>query len=305
MSENSKELILYWAPEAFATELATEIKNAGLPVILNEGPFFLAEGAFLPMAWSESTWRNCRRVSYESISKAAKFLEGLAPFWTERSFSHHRRASLVLEQLRELRNNEIDFPAPLPEKKFGAFSLLSEKELLYSVDIWPQIPPMGLKFREDQTLPSRAYMKLWEALTVHAPNFPRGAKCLEIGASPGGWTAVLRKLDCEVWAFDRSELAPELMKDPKVHFARKDAFSLKASDFPQVEWVFSDVICYPEKLYAWVTDWIKARPELKFICTIKFQGPTDFEAVRKFKEISGSTTLHLHANKHELTWIRV
>ena len=42
-----------------------------------------------------------------------------------------------------------------------------------------------------------------------------------------------------------------------------------------------------------------------FVCTIKFQGATDFETMRAFAAIPGSRLLHLHHNKHELTWVRL
>ena len=41
------------------------------------------------------------------------------------------------------------------------------------------------------------------------------------------------------------------------------------------------------------------------VCTIKFQGATDHEAARRFAAIPGSRLMHLHHNKHELTWIRL
>ena len=42
-----------------------------------------------------------------------------------------------------------------------------------------------------------------------------------------------------------------------------------------------------------------------FVCTIKFQGETDHGAAAAFAAIPGSRLLHLHHNKHELTWMRL
>ena len=33
--------------------------------------------------------------------------------------------------------------------------------------------------------------------------------------------------------------------------------------------------------------------------------PTDFAAMRDFAAIPGSRLMHLHHNKHELTWVRL
>ena len=40
-----------------------------------------------------------------------------------------------------------------------------------------------------------------------------------------------------------------------------------------------------------------------FVCTIKFQGETDHEAAAAFAAIPGAQVLHLHHNKHELTFM--
>jgi 23S rRNA (cytidine2498-2'-O)-methyltransferase len=42
-----------------------------------------------------------------------------------------------------------------------------------------------------------------------------------------------------------------------------------------------------------------------FVCTIKFQGETDHETARRFAQIPGSRVMHLHHNKHELTWFKL
>jgi 23S rRNA (cytidine2498-2'-O)-methyltransferase len=54
-----------------------------------------------------------------------------------------------------------------------------------------------------------------------------------------------------------------------------------------------------------VKKWLEAGTVGRFACTIKFQGATDFEAMREFAAIPGSRLLHLHHNKHELTWVKL
>jgi 23S rRNA (cytidine2498-2'-O)-methyltransferase len=54
-----------------------------------------------------------------------------------------------------------------------------------------------------------------------------------------------------------------------------------------------------------VQKWLQAGNVRCFVCTLKFQGATDFAAMHAFAAIPGSRLLHLHHNKHELTWIRL
>lgn len=67
---------------------------------------------------------------------------------------------------------------------------------------------------------SRAELKLEEVITATEVRFPRQGRAIDLGASPGGWTRVLRERGLEVWSVDPGELAPQLLKDPLVHHER-------------------------------------------------------------------------------------
>ena len=71
------------------------------------------------------------------------------------------------------------------------------------------------------------------------------------------------------------------------------------------DWLFSDVICYPERLLNLVHRWLDAGFTGRCVCTLKFQAETDFVAMAGFAAIPGSRLMHLHHNKHELTWVRL
>jgi 23S rRNA (cytidine2498-2'-O)-methyltransferase len=65
---------------------------------------------------------------------------------------------------------------------------------------------------------SRAEFKLEELLQVLELPLGGGV-ALDLGASPGGWTRLLRTLGYAVWAVDPAELAPSVAQDPGVrHF---------------------------------------------------------------------------------------
>jgi 23S rRNA (cytidine2498-2'-O)-methyltransferase len=85
-----------------------------------------------------------------------------------------------------------------------------------------------------------------------------------------------------------------------VEYVCQSAFALEPRP---CDWLFSDVICYPEKLLRLVQNWKKSGKVKNMVCTIKFQGETDRAALGAFLEISGSSAFHLYNNKHEVTWV--
>lgn len=297
------ETIAYWAPRDFGDDLAGEIaRSQGLEQVDRIEDLFLCRGS-QDLAWSQWTWRNCALLKFTSIGEAVKLLKERGPLWCERSVTKHRRAQLILEQLRSPSHWPKEFSQlEFPRGQLGAFCLLSENELIFSRDLSPSVAG-EVRFVESSEPPSRAYLKLWEAMSVYGCIPQRGDRCLEIGASPGGWTWVLSQLGCEVWAIDRSPLAPQLMQEPKIHFKSGDAFAATPTGYPQIQWLFSDIICYPEKLFEWLEPWI-AQPNINLVCTVKFRGPTNYDTMDLFKAVPNSKLVHLYHNKHELTWFR-
>ena len=91
-----------------------------------------------------------------------------------------------------------------------------------------------------------------------------------------------------------------------VTFLKHNAFTLKPADIGPVDWLCSDVICYPPALYDWVSLWLDSGLARNFICTIKMQGKDwDKATTERLAAIPGSRVVHLWHNKHELTWILV
>jgi 23S rRNA (cytidine2498-2'-O)-methyltransferase len=72
-----------------------------------------------------------------------------------------------------------------------------------------------------------------------------------------------------------------------------------------VDWLFSDVICYPARLLALVQRWIAAGTARNIVCTVKFQGATDHEVAAQFAAIEGAVLFHGAHNKHELMFARL
>ena len=67
------------------------------------------------------------------------------------------------------------------------------------------------------------------------------------------------------------------------------------------DWFFSDMICYPERLYECVRRWMDHGLCRNYVCTLKFRGATDHATAARFAALG--TLRHLSCNKHELTWV--
>lgn len=291
------------APADFSAETERELAWRGLKPVAREEDFFLFEGDPAPVAWAAVIWRSVQRVPAPSINAAAKGLKPLARKWELLPLRHRRRAALIHEQLRPYKPAEIVFPTALalPEGT-GAFTMLGENEILWCRDFDRPDPLGRAPFLEDrQSAPSRAYLKLWESLCLLG-EWPReGSYSLDLGSCPGGWTWVLASLGSRVLSVDRAPLEPAIAAMPGVEFRKGDAFALRpASVAHPVDWLCCDVISAPERLLELVSLW--QNDAKRFACTLKFQGEADPHLVAEFQKLG--RVLHLHHNKHELTFLR-
>ncbi len=259
--------------------------------------------------WAATSLLEPFKMSFDSIGDAAKGLSQIQRNWAGGHYQFFRRAELIQKKLPYIKLKKRNFPFEIPDSPMGFYTLTGENEILASAATSSALPCGILTFEEDHVNPpSRAYLKIQESLTLARQFFgvdlpSENSKCFEAGACPGGWTWVLRQLGAEVFAVDRAPLADSLMSDPKVKFLAHDAFTLKPQEIGECDWVFSDVICYPERLLEWVKVWLDSGLTKKMICTIKMQGAIDWSIVAKFAQIPNSKVVHLHYNKHELTWI--
>lgn len=289
----------YLAAPGFETELEAEIG----PITGRYGRLFLCEGEMLPAAWAQNIWHNAQTAPVESIKKAAALLRSIQRNWAGYSWDFHGRLKLIEGELPHVGAKPVVFPTPAPTAPLGSFTLTTPNTLLYSAQCSSAFKNGEVNFVEDKkTPPNRAYLKLWEYFTV-AGIYPKpGELCLDLGACPGGWSWVLQTLGAHVVSVDKAPLAPHIAKLPNITYHAGSAFALEPKGHAPVDWLFSDIACYPERLLKLVQRWLDAGTARNFVCTIKLQGETDHEAVRAFAAIPGSTVQHLWCNKHELTW---
>ncbi len=295
---------LYLAPRFLEHELEAELTRRGLGVRERAGRLFLCDLEEPGVIWADDVWYDVQEAPVESISKAAKVLRQYRIPFVHFSENNHRRGELILDSLKKQPRERLRFGEPLPAGPWAAFSLPAPERMWISTKLRSAVPLGEAEFEENKTEPpSRAYLKLWEAMTVHGIRPAPGARVLDLGAAPGGWTWVLAGADCEVIAVDKADLASELMRHPRVKHLRESAFGLDPKNVGPVEWLFSDIICYPDRLLSLVNRWRTYGQVKHFVCTVKFQGDTDWSAIDAFLAIPGSRIVHQYANKHELTWI--
>ena len=243
----------YLAPEGLNELLLKEIEG----VIAVQDRLILSSQPFINACWAQNIWKNPKVIPIDSINDAAKKLESNQRNWCLYSFTLHRRAKLIAEKLNSKKPKLLTFPTSLSGDPLGSWCLLDENTILASADCTSPFPNGIPSFIEDKSgPPNRAYLKLYEALTLAEKTPQTREFCIDIGGSPGGWAWVIQKCGAEVLSIDRSPLDEKISKLKGVSFKKRDAFSLLPEEFEKegrtVDWFFSDVICYPEKLYDWL-----------------------------------------------------
>lgn len=302
----SATLTGYLAPDGYLEQLRSELTRDGIAIEAEHDRLLLVAGEPRPAAWAQNTWFDVQRIAIGSIADAANKLRAIQRNWSLYAPLLHRRATLIQAKLPVVRAKPLAFPAPLPPAPLGSWTLVDANTLLAAARCSSPFPHGEARFVEDREAPpNRAYLKLWEALTLIGRHPGPGELCLDLGASPGGWTWVLQQLGARVIAVDKAPLEPRIAALPGVETRQVSAFSLDPRKSEPVDWLCSDVVCYPARLLAFVQRWLEAGTCRNFVCTLKFQGATDHDTARAFAAIPGSRLMHLHHNKHELTWARL
>lgn len=293
------------APLHFIEELKAELAHYNIEALYIEDRFFIVPESERPYLWVDDVLHDLQIISIESINDASKKLKLLTKTWVHFGSKVHRRGELILDNLSSIKKKSIPFLHELPAKEYGVFGLMEQNKLFYSLKPQSKIPLGEVEFHEDKVNPpSRAYLKLWETFTVQGLRPKAGERVIDVGSCPGGWTWVLQTMGCLVVSVDKAPLEPKIAALPRIEFLEESAFGLLPEKVGALDWFFSDIICYPSKLLELVKKWHASGMVKNFVCTIKFQGATDYAIMEKFlTDFPGSRIVHLYCNKHEVTWI--
>ncbi|MCB1173473.1 MAG: hypothetical protein KDK39_07910 [Leptospiraceae bacterium] len=257
--------------------------------------------------WALDSLIDARILEYSSIKDAARQLNQLERGWQNWSGLHYGRSELIKSHLKPARTAAAGQPADdltkHAEPGRPVFAVLDHQQLVYGRR---HSNPFGIDAPLAEDLPeapSRAVYKLQEVFQRLQWQPTPDQKALEIGASPGGWTWFLARLDMQVDAWDRSPLRKDLLHMPAIRFRQGDAFKVQPGDIHPVEWFFSDLICEPERLWRYLQPWLYDSDCQHFVCTLKMKGQSDLRLLERFQSIPNSRIWNLYYNKHELTWI--
>src|SRR6266404_1856917 len=181
----------YLAPEEHMADMLAELgEDAEL-----HGRLAIAPGPARQIAWVANVWHDPRRIPIASIADGARALRAIQRNWALYAFGLHRRASLIGDRLPHVSARPLNFPAASPEAPLGSWTLLDANTILASAHCSSPFPNGEIRFVEDRGGPrNRAYLKLWEALTIAGRHPGCGSLCLDLGSSPGGGLPATREL---------------------------------------------------------------------------------------------------------------
>ena len=274
------------------------------PQELAPGMWFI-EGPALAVAFVANVWFDPHTADIPSIGQAAQLLRQHGPYWAASGDQLHRRQQLIAEKLLAYRLKNLSLPLNKPLKSLGAFTLLDKHRMLFAAQTQRPFANGHAPLAYDhQGPPSRAYSKIIEAFLLlgHTPQV--GERAMDLGGCPGAWTYTMANLGAEVVGVDKAPFDPAVIAMPGVTTLQQSAFALEPHDW-QIDWLCSDIICYPDRLLRLIDNWQQAGYTKRFIITVKLQGETDFAALEQFQALPNSQLLHLSHNKHEVTWMQV
>jgi 23S rRNA (cytidine2498-2'-O)-methyltransferase len=123
------------------------------------------------------------------------------------------------------------------------------------------------RMHRGQDAPSRAALKLDEALDglYLAPS--KGDLCVDLGAAPGGWTQRLLARGARVLAVDPAQLAKPLRTHPKLRHFQQNAFRFTPEG--PVDWLFCDMAWRPLEVAQLLAKWGKHHWATHLVANLK------------------------------------
>ena len=148
----------------------------------------------------------------------------------------------------------------------------------------PSLAPGGrLRVHVSESAPSRAAMKLVEALTWLDRDPEPGDQCVDLGAAPGGWTWVLLERRARVIAVDPGNLAPPLRGKKGLEHIRADAFKVELEE--PVDWLFCDMAFRPLEVAGLLAKWARRGWARMLVANLKLPMKKKAEMLFRVRDI--------------------
>lgn len=297
---------LYFLRDELRSEFLAEAKDCKNSVReISKNIYFSAAGT--RQFWVLDYWP-VLKIKFTSVAHAAKELRRIAKRWMYVGGENFRRGQLIADALKIKKRGLLQFPVEPMAAGVGAhaFTLADKATLLFTSNPLKHSYAGGvMRFHENRMgPPSRAYLKLYEALTLMGLNPAAHDVVLDLGATPGGWSYVGAELGARVLMVDRAKPDENLFrKFSRLEFKMGDGLNPPAEWLQSATYILSDMACEPAKLFASVETWLRLPRVQTIVCTLKFHGVSDKGLIRRFAQIQGSEIYHLWHNGHELTWV--
>lgn len=121
---------------------------------------------------------------------------------------------------------------------------------------------------DDDSAPSRSYLKIEEAYQVMGDEPSAGQTVCDLGAAPGGWSYSAAKKGAKVTAVDNGELKAGAKNNPNISSFAEDAFKFDPNyDF---DWLFCDMVEHPNMVIKLIEKWVENNRCRYFIVNLKF-----------------------------------
>ena len=291
----------------YEQELESELLLCQSKILDKNSHYLLVSNLNSKPIWAQEVCLEVATHKFTNKSEALKILKSQTNLGCFIPSPYHTKLSSSLRsEMRELNLKRIKFEVPNNFKfNYFTWTLSKEGDLLISHLPQSRFPLGWHEFNEDkETPPNRAYLKLWEVLALNYIQLSPNDVAIDVGSCPGGWTWVLSQQIAKVYSVDKAPLDSKIANIKNVKYSSEDAFNLDPKKFSDCTWLFSDIICTPQRLLELVNNWRQNSDVKNYVCTIKFKGACDFDIMNEFLKISHSRIIHLYQNKNEVTWIR-
>ena len=222
-----------------------------IEVIEKNSHYISVKNLSVDLIWSRDVLRNCQVIPFSGKSEALKILKNKPNLGCFLPSPHSiKLTASIRKELRELKLKRIKFEVPGKFNfKYFVWTVNSDGHLIICDQPESQYPLGWHEFEENKVAPpNRAYLKLWESLTLGHIKLSPDDVVADLGACPGGWTWVLSDIVKHVHSVDKAPLNDDILNRKNVTYYSEDAFAVSPSKFKNCTWMFSDIICTPARL---------------------------------------------------------